>query len=194
MTKNIAIVMPTGDTIHADTAMSLARMIAMDRMNQFAFINPRCSTIAKGRWMGVKAALEMDPDFILFIDSDMVFPFNAVHMLMNHGQMMVSGHCTTRREPIHGVSRDKDGNFMDFTGEYGIQAVETTGLAFCLVHRSLFKAKHEPWFETSFDAERERPWLTEDEHFCKIVRSTGTPIYVDVDLKIGHIGTVTYGL
>lgn len=188
---NIAIVIPSGDMIHADTAASLLQLMMFTMSNtthEMALINPRSSLVQKGRWMGVKQALEMNADAVLFIDSDQTFPADGLVKLINHRKSFIGAASLTRRPPIEYTAKDATGRRVNVAALTGIHQVASNGFSFCLIHTKLFHKRGEPWFNVEF---KDGKWISEDESFC---RDVGVNVWIDADLSmdVGHIGTHEY--
>jgi hypothetical protein len=174
--------------VHADFAMCLTRLVAVSRMkNEIAIINAKSSMVQRGRWSGVKQALSINADKILFIDSDQTFPADGLIRLLNHCLPIVGATCLTRRPPHEFTARGFDGRRMDFTKKQGLFEVASNGMPFCLIDAAVFKSLPEPWFNAEFDG---IAWVSEDEYFCAEARKAGFKIWVDADLskQVGHLG------
>lgn len=191
---NIAIIMPSGDMVHTDFAMSLNLLTthsAMTTNHNIAMINPRCSLVQKGRWQGVKDAMNYNFDKVLFIDSDQTFPAYALQRLLSHSKKIV---CTTshlRNDTGDYTARDTKGNRIDFSKREGLHEVVSTGFHFALIDIEVFRKVPEPWFNVEFN---NGIWISEDETFFRAARSAGYKVWVDADLtqRIGHIGIKEY--
>jgi hypothetical protein len=191
----VAIVIPSGDMVHTDFAMSLVQLMSYTTMMTkdvaTAIINPRSSMVQKGRWAGVKSALEIGADKIMFIDSDQTFPADGLVRLLNHNKPVVGASYRKRQDEVEYTARTRTGEHIDFRKfkrHSGLYITSSNGLGFTLIDASVFKKMPEPWFDVSFENSE---WISEDESFC---RECGEKIYIDVDLtmQIGHIGTKIY--
>jgi hypothetical protein len=191
----VAIVIPSGDMVHTDFAMSLVQLMSYTTMMTkdvaTAIINPRSSMVQKGRWAGVKSALEINADKIMFIDSDQTFPADGLVRLLNHNKPVVGASYRKRQDEVEYTARTMTGEHIDFRKfkrHSGLYITSSNGLGFTLIDASVFKKMPEPWFDVSFE---DGEWISEDESFCE---ECGEKIYIDVDLtmQIGHIGTKIY--
>ncbi len=140
---------------------------------------------------GVQEARRHGCKQILFIDGDMTFPEHALEQLQAHDVPIVGGLCRQRRAPFAACMWNRTGTSWGKPDvqECGLQAVDATGGAFLLVQMEVFRTVPEPWFRaTRWDLRlptHER--LSEDIYFCDQARKAGLPVYVDVDLSIGHL-------
>lgn len=176
--------LPTGDSVKTGFAMSLAML---QGLSQCAIVNPRSSLVQKSRTDGVMTALLQDPSHILFIDSDQTFPPDALYRLLSHNKKVV-GAASVRRDGS-GVytAKDAKGNQVDFKQRKGLHKVHTNGLCFCLVKAEVFQGMNpEDWFPVSYKDDK---WIGEDESFCLNSKQN---IWVDADIKLGHIGEKVY--
>lgn len=157
-----------------------------------------------------RAFLQSDCDSILMIDDDMVFdPLDLERMRTNErgfGYDILFALCTTRTLPPKPVmmrlSKTQPGKyggenyetvrtFQDGT----VVPVDTAGLAFTLIRRSVFGAMmtvgstiDENYFFT-YGTGRE----TDDVPFMRSARKLGFKIGVDTAVKIDHIGHIPIG-
>lgn len=190
----ISIIVPSGDMVHADFAMSLTRMVVttMSTGAEIMIVNPKSSLVQKGRWQGVKEALEQGADKIMFIDSDQTFPANALLRLLSHDLDIVGASYRLRQEKIEYTARNFDGSRIKVNHYRGLRSVASNGLGFTLIDVDIFKLLSEPWFEVLFENGK---WISEDESFCfKVSDILGKTIWVDAGLtsEVGHIGTKVY--
>lgn len=189
----VAIVIPSGDMVHTDFAMCLTRLVAasMGAGVQPILINPKSSLVQKGRWDGVRQALDLDVDKILFIDSDQTFPANALIRLLSHNKKFVSATCRLRQDKVEYAARGENGERINMSHYSGLKKVKSNGFAFSLIDKELFWKIEPPWFNVTFENGQ---WVSEDESFCHAARDAGYDVWIDADLtkKIGHIGVKTY--
>lgn len=193
----IAIVIPTGDMVHTDFAMCLNNLILTHNHItpdvEIGVFNPRCSLVPKGRWLGVRQALDMNADKILFIDSDQTFPIDGLARLIHRDKAIVGATSLTRREPFEYTARNEKGDRIDFSKKEGLVKVASNGFPFCLIDKGVFRSIPEAsWFKICQSTNKQ--WMSEDENFCKKAREKCYNIWVDADLtkEIGHLGVKEY--
>jgi hypothetical protein len=185
----IGIVIPSGDLIHADTACALALNIAMLTKTgiNFALINPKCSLVQKGRYIGVKQALNAGCSHVMFIDSDMVMPMNTIVTLLGHDKEVVGCYYPKRQKGNQIVGTTD--HFTPFDSrDTGVMKAYTLGCGMLMIKTDVFKATPEPWFHVEFN---DGEFTSEDEYFCI---NSSAHVWCDCDLSkhIGHIGSTTY--
>ena len=148
---------------------------------------------------------------MLFVDDDMEFPHDSLQKLRsneaNWDYDIVMGFCTHKSIPPHAVVLkriDQPGPPFSFRGEhYGalrdvpdntIVDVDAVGLAFTLIKRHVFEAMVSD-FGVLYTAFFEWGKFNEGEDivFSRWCREHGYRLAVDTNVKIGHIGTYTFG-
>ncbi len=219
----VAICVPTHDTVPAYFAYDLAAMIGWTTLifTKEGAIEDVSLYFVKGTYVHTARqellanALRGGADYVLFIDSDMRFPKDALVRLLARSEPFVGTNYAHRRIPPDYVAvktstrLDEDGERID--GELlrttleseGLEEVEALGFGFVLIHTSVFQemAKIHPpkdkgpfWF---FEYHPEvKTHVGEDVYFCRLAREAGATIFVDHDLSkmIRHIGQMEFGL
>ena len=149
--------------------------------------------IAPARNLLAKAALKYNSQFLLFLDSDMVFGKESLMRLLlracDKNISIIGGLCYKRRSPfepciMRRVS-EKDGDkwkYCQVTDPPGLYEVDGIGTAFMLIRTSVFKDLQEPYFYP------DKEGLREDLNFCLDAKSKGHRIFVDTNVQIGHLG------
>ena len=150
-------------------------------------------------------AIENQYDFVLWIDSDMVFPTDALMRLRqtledNHADM-VTGLYFKRRTPSVPVVYDEleeptieNGTPVRHIHEFtayprdDVTRVRGCGFGFCLTTTKLLKHVWDD-FGPAFTP---YPWAGEDISFCHRVNKLGYPILLDSRVKCGHIGSFVF--
>jgi len=139
------------------------------------------------------------PTHILFVDSDMVFPADALKRLLKHDEAIVGGLYFNRRPPYPPLAmRANDpswfseesllGHWYDYPKEQLVE-VDATGCGFLLVKTDVFASLYsgDPGNPGWFD---KLPGLSEDFSFCVRAIEKGFKVFVDTQLKLGHVGKV----
>ena len=65
-------------------------------------LNAKSSIVAEARNDGVDLARQFGADFLLFLDSDMVFPSNTLHRLLAHGRDIVGATGWVTADGVNG--------------------------------------------------------------------------------------------
>lgn len=158
----------------------------------FALCNPRRMTIDRMRNEAAKIALEGDFDYLMFIDDDVLVPFDAFHKLIKHDKDIIAGVTIIRGYPFHPMifnfsEEYKDNNYvMNYKDkadpETGLLECSAVGFSCCLIKVDLLRKMMPPFFITSHNQ-------TEDVYFCKRAKEQfpETSVFVDCTLHTGHI-------
>jgi len=184
----VAIVVPSGDMIHADTAWCIWQnsMHLFSHSHKNNIINPQSSLVQKGRWMGVKQALETDATHVMFVDSDMTMPPNTITDLLEHNRDIVG--CYYKKRDGSG---DTVGELIPALKKTGLVEALHLGTGMLMININVFKKMAEPWFNVGL---HEGKWLSEDQYFCEVATLLEYKIMCDLDLskEIGHIGRTVF--
>jgi hypothetical protein len=150
--------------------------------------------------------LEADAaDWLLFIDSDMVFERDSLEHLFKHADPkhcpIISGLCFGLDfvegpfPVVYTLVDTPDGPMTHrpskLDRDTGLMKVDGTGTAFLMIHKSVLEAMRDRGFSKAY------PWFQETElggghpvgediTFCLRARTLGYPIVVNLDLRIGH--------
>lgn len=139
------------------TEFAEARMAAVMAASQdyhVISINTQTSRIERGRHLVAMAALEQQVDYVVFTDSDMVFPQDAITRLIGHDVDIVGAGYPTRRLPIRTTINDLEGNpFTIQPGMTGLMPVSHLGFGLICIKIEVFKRLKEIW-----DEQQKTPW------------------------------------
>ena len=152
------------------------------------------SIIPANRNKIVDSLLECGADYLLFIDSDMVFDDDALIQLMNHKRDIVSGLAVSRIAPFNPVAKDlqENGRYVVRKGLHEgrfYSDLDMVGCAFMLIKADVFKKLKKPYF--AMPAYKESV-MGEDVYFCRAAKEAGYDVCVDSSLLVGHIGEHIY--
>jgi len=90
----LAVCIPTRDTLHSAHAMSLVELVKFNTMNDIdTHVFMDASTILlTQRERLASMALELDAEYILWLDSDIVFPATTAVRLLAHNEPVVAAN------------------------------------------------------------------------------------------------------
>lgn len=153
---------------------------------------------------------KMDGDWILFIDSDMTWQPDAIKTLVMTREKfdldIVGGLCFQRSAPYQPTMYVKAANaehgytFLEKWDEDTAIEVDATGMAFCLIHKRVFdRILVQQTGEGFPDLDTRKQMVPppffrwtgeygEDFLFCREAKESGSRIFVDTAVKIGHVG------
>jgi len=194
-----------GATVHSDWVVSLLDTLT-DERGGIRFRNRTFSTSATGGTPIYAARNVVTREFLLgsrrtdrtfgelewllMVDTDMVFTYADAERLVSHGKPLVSGlYVDADLRPLaFDWHEDKKAISVAKLQEDALIPVDVTGAGFLLMHRSVVEALHklkglDMW----------TPWgvgISEDVAFCLNARHLGIQLYVDTGVEIGHVKSV----
>lgn len=188
----LCVGVPSSDMLHAEFAIALSGLIAFTIQHGVhpMIANPRTSYIYAGRNMCVDAAIEHKADYLLFLDSDMVFPPQTALRLMSHRKDIVGGTYVKRVDPHPILGSPYEGGQLAQTT--GLQRMAELPTGCMLIDMKVFDKFKPPYFW-----HKPHPsggLYGEDILFCHEAMERGFEIWADMDLsmKLGHIGNKTF--
>jgi hypothetical protein len=188
----VAITVPSGDMVHADFAMAYAQLCMASAGLQLQLITVKSSIVAQARNNGVELAKNFKADFILFLDSDMLFPPTALFRLLLHRKDIVGATYTKRVAPFEILGTHLAEQPIVPSGDLlEMQRIPTGCL---LINMGVFDKLSKPYFR--FETDANGAIIGEDYVFCDRAREAGFRIWCDAVMsrEIGHIGQVVYRL
>ena len=192
MSKTLVAV-PCMDQVAAPFAHSIA---CLQRVGEVMVSFQIGSLIYDARNNFAKMAISKDVDYVLWLDSDMIFPEDLMVQMIKHmedGKDIVTGLYFRRRAPFTPVlfseleAKDDGGHWKGFDN-YQVDGdpFEVAGCGFgcCMVKKTVLVdvvLNHKTWF-TPFNG------FGEDLAFCLRARDLGYKIWCDPKIKCGHVG------
>lgn len=190
MSESVTIAIPSRDFIHTNFALSLISMALYSRVPIY-ISNIRSSILPVSRSMLVERAQENKSEYILFLDSDMVFPPDTLKRLLAHDKDIVCATYCRREgttEPM-GCTAEWESITAD---AIGVGEAGRVPMGVMLIRMSVFEKMDKPYFRWAINQGRSEI-VGEDAEFCDRARALGFKVYVDMELsrQVGHIGEVT---
>lgn len=147
----------------------------------------------------LERSLGFDADWLLWLDSDMRFPKDALVRLLAHREAIVGVNYATRKLPVGFTALKREGEWLATReSSAGLEEVESLGFGCVLMDlRRVVPALGEPpWFRNDFEPTPDgklRP-VGEDFFFCRRAREGGLRLFVDHDLSklCAHVGTFDF--
>lgn len=188
MDKKILIAVPCMDMVHATFAQSLA---SLNKVGQCAVAFNACSLIYDSRNKLAAKAMKDEFDYVLWLDSDMVFSPDILEKLIADDKDIVSGLYFRRSHPyspvIYKDSELKDGRLVwsDYTDYPKEELFKVAGAGFgCVLMKTdvIFDmaGKFGDWFTPLYSS-------GEDLAFCYRARELGYEIWCDSRIRCGHM-------
>lgn len=181
-TNDLIMLVPRRTDVKGKFWIDTLLMLKPPNFQVVDYENP--SDICDGRNTLVEFAKKGGYKRVLFCDSDMRIPSNAIFKLSDIKAPIAAGYFFTRNPPHYACAfrLNQDDEFESFySPNSGVQEVDAVGMAFTLIDMSIFDRLASPWFD--------RGKYGEDMTFCKRVRKElNLKIMVDTDLVVRHIG------
>ena len=188
------IAIPCMDTVQTEFVRSL---VSMRYVGEVQFMFTECSLIYHARTSLCKMALEAGADYVLWLDSDVIFEPDLMERLMEdiQGRDMVTAVYHGRRPPFKPViwktittgllPENMVVEQYDDYPEDGLFEIAACGFGAVLMKIGVI-ADVAATFHQTFSP---LPGLGEDLSFCVRARNCGLKIWCDPKLQIGHKGS-----
>lgn len=148
-----------------------------------------CDLASSRMWLA-KQAVEKNATHLLFVDSDMLFPSDALEQLLARDKDIIGVEYHKRKFPLETVTA----YFQDVEkSETEPFQVGVAGTGLMLIKTDVFKNPNmDPnWFSFGRNAEGKNV-IGEDGWFCNTARDAGYSVWVDPVIKVLHLGEYGY--
>jgi hypothetical protein len=201
-TVRLAICVPCKDMMHSVFSHNLHSLIHYNWQKGIetrVFYNMG-TLVVNQRASLVKQAQEWAATHILWLDSDMSFPFYTAYKLLSHKEAIVAGNYPTRVLPYKTVAYATQGDWESYLRHGPEQeprkeliSVDGIGMGCILTDIRVFESIGKPWFNIAYDT-RTDDYLGEDMDFCMRATKAGFKIWVDdvLSRQVSHLGTYAY--
>jgi len=188
----LALAIPSGDMVHADFSMAFAQLCIASAGYPLQLITAKSSIVAVARNNSVEFARNSGAEFILFLDSDMVFPPSTLLRLIFHRKDIVGATYTKRVAPFNILGEPLANQPAPLTD--GLLQMQRMPTGCLLISMRVFDKLSKPHFR--FETNAEGQIVGEDYVFCDRARQAGFQIWCDAALSrdLGHIGQSVYRL
>ena len=192
--QKVFVAIPCQDQCNSWFAYDLARLVGYSVAQgvgvsmgilKTAFLPSSRNQLAE---MGLKSKA----GHILWLDSDMRFPKDALVRLLKHREPIVAAGYSMRRMPLGPVTYkgfDQSEPIFIPNDASGLIQVGMCGMGVMLTETRVFETMPRPWFEAPW-SEHYKDFIGEDVHFCRGAHQQGFKVMVDCDLthEVGHLG------
>jgi hypothetical protein len=204
MKFDVLVCTPTSGMCRAAFAFSLARLAMYFNQvpiypeikeQSMQFLYWEGTGVSHNREKMIREMLKNDCTHLLFIDDDMGFNPNVLHILASRRQPIVGCNYRIRTPPGLFMAVDDKSNRVPTTKEKtGLEPVLYMGFGFCLIERRVFEDTKEPRFLPQYISNPETGegvYTTEDVVFFA---NQPYPVYIDHDASklIWHSGNILY--
>jgi hypothetical protein len=204
----VLISIPNTGLIRIETMVSIVEMLGNSQV-ECKFSTPDSCYVAMNRCQSANEAVMDDYDFMLCIDTDMIFPADALNTLLGRDKDIIGVTYNFRTGPPGSViaidPNNADGVPMarssidDYEGARYIATLPdepficaALGTGFLLIKVDVFRKLPQPWFHVTPYINGAEDMMGEDYWFCKIAKEHGYDIWCDPSIAMGHIGIHTY--
>lgn len=139
-------------------------------------------------------------DYLMWIDSDIMFKFEDFKKLLARDVSIVSGLYRTQGGQNYVAVKDWDEKFFkknayfpmlkeeDVADKTDLMEVSYVGFGFVLVKYGIFESLQYPWFQPIMHdlGDDIVDFSSEDASLCEIARNAGHKIYIDPTVRVGH--------
>lgn len=194
--SHVVICIPSGDMVHTDFMLSVMHVMQKGRSSGFcvSLVNSKSSIVTHSRNLAVDAGLETRAEWMLFLDSDMVFPGDIIARLMRHNRPVVGATYPRKIQPLGFIGNRLDGAPLSLKDK-GLVEASRLPAGCLLIKAEIFSRMKKPFFRCGYD-EQTGEILGEDFWFSDRLRSLGYSLWCDMDASrhVEHIGPCRYQL
>ena len=136
-------------------------------------------------------------DWLLFMDSDQVFPSDILERLLAHSKPIVSAVVHRKSPPYTPCFYVKAPNYTEeiprflpmtlWPTDQGLVSCDIVGTGAVLIWKGVFEKVAQPYFLYN-------ELMGEDVYFFEHARVAGFPIFVDPSIPVGHLAFSSFGL
>lgn len=204
----ILIAVPTFETIYPDTYKSIW---GLDKCgHEVLFDSVRGYDVATARNRIAQKAIDLETDYVLMVDNDVVLPKDALKLLLENAKEVNLGHyahrdtdnlyrgktCICKLKDAQGkeyyhypLESEYSAEEMHGMADAGVTKIEVHGggMGCALIRTEVFRKASYPWYDWVNYGDANRGMLSEDLYFCSLCRASGIPIYADVRVGCGHL-------
>lgn len=194
----LAILVPTRDMVHTHFAYSLTQLVkTTSEVGIDTYLYFDSSTILLNqREKLIDEAIKMEADYVLWLDSDMMFPSNVVLKLLAHNKDVVACNYMKRSLPMKTVAYTDLNNWdswVPMQPQEELIKVKGIGMGCILMKTEVFKKIEKPFFEFRYK-EDTKDWFGEDFILQDKIQKVGYEIFVDtmLSMEIKHVGAYAF--
>lgn len=195
----LAILVPTRDTVHSQFAYCLAQLIKTTSevgIDTYLFFDSS-TILLNQREKLIENAKDIKCDYVLWLDSDMMFPSTTALRLLAHNKDVVACNYMKRSKPLKTVAytdlRNWD-SWLPLEPKDDLIKVEGVGMGCMLMKTEIFGSLQKPYFEFTYKGDTQ-DWYGEDFMLLTKLRLNGFNVYIDtiLSMDIKHLGIYAFG-
>jgi len=200
---SLSVCIPTTGFCRAEHTLSLVNFglyfmrqrIVEGEDQSVVFRHYQSSCISNGREYLVTQSLKEGATHVLFIDDDIQFDMDAVHILASRRQPLVCANYKIRFEgaPFAAITPDFEGRIDTTAQSPDLEPCGACGFGLALIARDVFEAIPQPWFPIHWSDES-KTYSTEDVPFFLAAQKAGIVPLIDhvASRKVAHMGSYRY--
>lgn len=190
----LAVCTPHRGSVSFKWATTLASL----RLPDHIISSKSTAALDLAREQTVENALENEPEWLLFLDSDIIPPRDVYERLLEHDLDVVSATYVVDKMPPHLAAWAYEEEGLSPIEEWQdnqLLNVDSIGMGCCLISRRVFEDIDKPYFRWTEGFE-EHPWdlsdqkeqkgVGEDFYFSRKILKAGYNIYLDTSVKCVH--------
>lgn len=204
----ILIAVPTFETIYPDTYKSIWDLDKGG--HEVLFDSVRGYDVATARNKIAQRAIDMNTDYVLMVDNDVVLPKDTLTLLLEDAKDICLGYYPHRGADNRYNGRtcvcrlyDADGKAYyhyplesEYTAKEMAEFIEREdkkiqihggGMGCALIKTDVFRKIPYPWYDWVNYGDANRGMLSEDLYFCQLAQNSKYQIFTDVRAKCGHL-------
>ena len=195
----LAILVPTRDTVHSQFAYCLAQLIKTTSeagIDTYLFFDSS-TILLNQREKLIENAKDIKCDYVLWLDSDMMFPSTTALRLLAHNKDIVACNYMKRSKPLKTVAYTDLTNWdswLPLEPKDDLIKVEGVGMGCMLMKTEIFSSLQKPYFEFTYKGDTQ-DWYGEDFMLLTKLRLNGFNVYIDtiLSMDIKHLGIYAFG-
>lgn len=195
----LAILVPTRDTVHSQFAYCLAQLIKTTSevgIDTYLFFDSS-TILLNQREKLIENAKDIKCDYVLWLDSDMMFPSTTALRLLAHNKDIVACNYLKRSKPLKTVAYTDLTNWdswLPLEPKDDLVKVEGVGMGCMLMKTEIFGSLHKPYFEFTYKGDTQ-DWCGEDFMLLTKLRLNSFNVYIDtiLSMDIKHLGIYAFG-
>ncbi len=193
--KKIIIGIPSGSTVQTNFAMSLVSLCNFAIMMgiQVGVVNQQSAIIEVGRNKIVAQAKRMKADYLLCLDSDMVFPHTLLTDLIAHDKDVVCCDYARRKPPFDTILIGMNGKPLKHGKKSkGLTEIMGSTSGCTLFKMEVFEKLVQPYYAVTWEDPTNS--TSEDYYLSNKFARANIRMWCDMTLskRIGHIGARTH--
>jgi hypothetical protein len=193
----LAILVPCRDTVLSLFTSCLVEMVKTCTMAGIDthVIYDASTILLNQRENLANQSVKIGADYMMWVDSDMVFPSTTAMRMMNHNKSIVAANYMKRSVPLNSVAYEERtdwDNWLPLVPNEELIPVQGVGMGCMMVKTEILDEIPRPWFAFEY---KDNSWHGEDFYFQEKLRNAGHEIFIDMNLsrQIRHIGQWAFG-